>query len=48
MPTDDLTIHVYRGARHEVLSETNRDEVIGHLSDWIDRLSSAVNSTVPP
>ena len=41
MPTDDLTVHVYRGARHEVLNETNRDEVIGHLADWIDRIPSA-------
>ncbi len=40
MPTDDLTVHVYPGARHEVLNETNRDEVIGHLSAWIDRISS--------
>ncbi|HSW43899.1 MAG TPA: lysophospholipase [Patescibacteria group bacterium] len=41
MPTDDLTVHVYQGARHEVLNEINRDEVIGHLADWIDRLPSA-------
>ncbi len=41
MPTDDLTVHVYRGARHEVLNETNRDEVIGHLSEWIERISPA-------
>jgi alpha-beta hydrolase superfamily lysophospholipase len=41
MPTDDLTVHVYHGARHEVLNEVNRDEVIGHLADWIDRLPSA-------
>lgn len=37
MPTDDVTIHLYEGARHEVLNETNRDEVIGHLAEWIDR-----------
>ncbi len=38
MPTEDVTVHVYQGARHEVLNETNRDEVIGHLADWIDRV----------
>jgi alpha-beta hydrolase superfamily lysophospholipase len=38
MPTEDVTVHVYRGARHEVLNETNRDEVIGHLANWIDRV----------
>lgn len=37
MPTDDVTIHVYEGARHEVLNESNSDEVIAHLVDWIDR-----------
>ncbi len=36
MPTEDLTVHVYDDARHEVLNETNRDEVIGDLSDWLD------------
>ena len=41
MPTSDLTVHVYEGARHEVLNETNRDEVIGHLADWIDRVAPA-------
>lgn len=39
MPTADLTAHVYEGARHEVLNETNRDEVIGHLTTWIDRIA---------
>jgi alpha-beta hydrolase superfamily lysophospholipase len=36
MPTEDVTIHVYEGARHEVLNETNRGEVIGHLADWLE------------
>ena len=39
MPTDDVTIHIYDGARHEVLNETNRDEIIGHLAEWIDRVA---------
>ncbi|MGE4425237.1 MAG: lysophospholipase [Solirubrobacteraceae bacterium] len=30
--------HVYPGARHEVFNETNRDEVIGHLDAFIDRV----------
>ena len=38
MPTEDVTVHVDRGARHEVLTETNHDEVIGHLANWIDRV----------
>ncbi len=41
MPARDLTVHVYQGARHEVLNEINRAEVIGHLSGWIDRVSPA-------
>lgn len=39
MPTDDLTVHVYEGDRHEVLNETNRDEVIGDLVEWVGRIA---------
>ena len=35
MPTDDATVRLYDGGRHEVLNETNRDEVIGDLATWI-------------
>ncbi len=38
MPSSALTVHLYEGARHEVLNETNRDEVIGHLVEWVDDL----------
>jgi alpha-beta hydrolase superfamily lysophospholipase len=34
----DVTVQVYEGARHEVYNETNRDEVIGHLVAWLDRV----------
>jgi alpha-beta hydrolase superfamily lysophospholipase len=34
----DVTVRVYEGARHEVYNETNRDEVIGHLVAWLDRV----------
>lgn len=37
MPTDDTTVHLIQGGRHEVLNEINRDEVIGYLAAWIDR-----------
>ena len=39
MPTEDVTIHIFEGARHEVLNESNRDEIIGHLSEWIERVA---------
>ena len=42
MPTSDLTTHVYEGARHEVLNETNRDEVIGHLVGWVEKISQPI------
>lgn len=32
----DVTVVVYDGARHEVLNETNRDEVIGDVVSWLD------------
>ena len=34
----DMTIRTYPGARHEILNETNRDEVIAELNDWLDRV----------
>jgi alpha-beta hydrolase superfamily lysophospholipase len=39
MPSDDVEIHLYEGARHEVLNETNRDEVIADLAAWIERVA---------
>jgi alpha-beta hydrolase superfamily lysophospholipase len=41
MPSSDLTVHLYPGARHEVLNETDRDEVIGHLTAWAERIAPA-------
>lgn len=35
----DVSTHVYGGARHEVLNETNRDEVIAQLLAWMDRVA---------
>jgi alpha-beta hydrolase superfamily lysophospholipase len=35
----DLSTHVYGGARHEVLNETNRDEVISNLIAWVNRVT---------
>ncbi len=34
----DLTIRIYPAARHEILNETNRDEVIAALNSWLDRV----------
>jgi alpha-beta hydrolase superfamily lysophospholipase len=34
----DLTIRTYPGARHEILNETNRAEVIAALNSWLDRV----------
>lgn len=39
MPTDDLTVHLYEGGRHEVLNETNRSEVINDLAEWTRRVA---------
>ena len=37
----DVTLILYRGARHEVYNETNRDEVFADLSVWLtERLRS--------
>ncbi len=36
----DISTHVYGGARHEVLNETNRAEVIANLVAWCDRVTA--------
>lgn len=36
---EDVTMRLYHGARHELLNETSREEIIGHTLEWIeDRL----------
>jgi alpha-beta hydrolase superfamily lysophospholipase len=34
----DVSVQVYDGARHEVLNETNRDEVVADLVAWVERV----------
>jgi alpha-beta hydrolase superfamily lysophospholipase len=34
----DVTVRTYPAARHEILNETNRDEVIAELRTWLDRV----------
>jgi alpha-beta hydrolase superfamily lysophospholipase len=36
----DVTVRTYPAARHEILNETNRDEVIAELTTWLDRVAS--------
>jgi alpha-beta hydrolase superfamily lysophospholipase len=35
----DVTVVTYPDARHEILNETNRDEVIGSITTWIGRVT---------
>jgi len=39
MPSADKEVHIYPGARHEVLNEINRDQIIGDLATWIGRVA---------
>ena len=41
MPSDDITIRVYEGARHELVNETNRDEVIDEIVGFVTRVAGA-------
>ena len=34
----DIAFDFYPGGRHEMLNETNRDEVIANLVAWINRV----------
>ena len=36
----DVSWHIYGGARHEVLNEINRSEVVATLEAWIDRVGA--------
>ena len=40
MPSDDTTIRVYEGARHELVNETNRDEVIDEVARFVRRVAT--------
>jgi len=33
----DLSMKLYPGARHEVMNETNRDEVAADLLSWLEK-----------
>ena len=33
----DVTVRLYAGARHELLNETNRDEVTADILEFLDR-----------
>ncbi|MEM8922595.1 MAG: lysophospholipase [Actinomycetota bacterium] len=39
MPAADKTIRLYEGARHELVNETNRDEVIGDIAAFVTRVT---------
>ncbi len=36
----DVTVQSYEDARHEILNETNRDEVISDLLQWLQRVTA--------
>lgn len=40
MPSDDTTIRLYEGARHELVNETNRDDVIAEIVAFVARVTS--------
>jgi alpha-beta hydrolase superfamily lysophospholipase len=42
----DVTVRTYPDARHEILNETNRDEIIAELITWIDRVLPAQDGTM--
>jgi alpha-beta hydrolase superfamily lysophospholipase len=37
----DVTVHLYPEARHEVVNETNRDEVTADVLAWLERVTNA-------
>lgn len=41
LPTDDLTVRVFPGARHELVHETNRAEVLDEIRRFVSRVAPA-------
>ena len=39
MPSDDVTVRIYEGARHELVNETNRSEVIDEIVGFVGRIA---------
>ena len=39
----EVTLKVYPGGRHEMLNETNRDEVVADLQAWLDRTTEGLS-----
>ena len=39
-----LKIKIYEGGRHEMLFETNRDEVVGDLISWLGNIAARHSS----
>lgn len=39
MPSSDKTVRLYEGARHELVNETNRDEVIAEIASFVSRVA---------
>jgi alpha-beta hydrolase superfamily lysophospholipase len=39
LPSTDVTIRLYEGARHELVNETNRDEVIAEIAAFARRVA---------
>ena len=37
---EDLTVRLYKGCRHELLNELNRDEVQAYILSWLDTTSA--------
>jgi alpha-beta hydrolase superfamily lysophospholipase len=33
---DDIVLFIYAGARHEIYNETNQDEVLNDLANWLE------------
>ncbi len=40
MPSSDTEVHLYEGARHELVNETNRDEVLADIGAFVGRVSA--------
>ena len=43
----DVTMKIYEGLRHEILNETNREEVFDDVANWLDEKVGSVKTKEP-
>ena len=44
MPSTDARVFLYPGAKHELVNETNRDEIVAELLGWVAEVTTSATT----